>query len=454
MSYRSYNAVDFNDLDCSRLANDVEGEWTVVAQDAAKQWQYAIVYTVDREATDPEQLLDKQTLFRWRHPTETSQVFEMLTSWATETLEVVVEPSGSYPAGWIEMLQAAEEVELAKMKGKKTRDSKENYDNVPSLHDAKAADVIARLHLSGASTEWWKRNRRQRQLKATAKHLDRLKGERNRERNRLEGALGAYWPELLEALPLSSRTLLELVDEFGAPDSLVDDPERARALIDRVSRGQISASRQQAIVEAAEESVGKKPIPEEIAYMQSIARRLLELRKAIRDAERHLDELQDDYQPARRIRAFAGPLVGGVVVGEVGDPRDFSAAAAYEKAAGLNLVEDTTGTQGQHTDQDDAPSVRISKRGSSRARKHLFIAVQRWIQDCEVARAWYRRKIQQHAGCQAPEVVASVALMRKMIRLLYHIGRGAEYDPTKLFDIRQLDLDRRQLETDTTQAVA
>lgn len=454
MSYRKYDAIDFNDLDDSRLANNVEDEWTVVAQDAAKGWQYAIVYTIDRDATDPEHLLDKQTLFRWRHPGQTREVFEMLTSWSAESLEVVVEPSGSYPAGWVEMLQQADEIEVAKMRGKKTRDSKENWDNVPSLHDGKAADVIARLHLSGASTKWWKRTRRQRKLKACAKHLDRLKGERDRERNRLEGALGAYWPELSEELPLSSRTLLEVVAEFGAPDHVADEPERACELIERVSRKQIRPTRRQAIVEAAEESVGKRPISEEIAYMQSIARRLLELREKIRDAEKHLDTLQDDCEPARRIRAFAGPLVGGVVVGEVGDPREFSAAAAYEKAAGLNLVEDTTGKQGQHTEQDDAPPVRISKRGSSRARKYLFIAVQRWIQDCEVARAWYRRKVNQHAGCQAPELVASVALMRKMIRLLYHIGRGAEYDPTKLFDVRQLDIDHERLEIQTTQDAA
>jgi transposase len=186
--------------------------------------------------------------------------------------------------------------------------------------------------------------------------------------------------------------------------------------------------------------------------MQSIAGRLLELRESIREAKDRLDELQDDYEPARRIRAFAGTIVGGVVVGEVGDPREFSAAAAFEKAAGLNLVEDTTGRQGQHTNQHDAPPVRISKRGSSRARKYLFVAVQRWIKRCEVARAWYQRKVKQHAGCDSPSVVAMVALMRKMIRLLYHLGRGAEYEPEKLFDIRRLDLDGHRTDQRTDSA--
>lgn len=438
MSYRSYDATDFNHLDVDELASRVDGEWTIVAHDAAKHWQYAIVYTIDREARHPDELLEKKELFRWKHPSETRQVFEMLEGWSSRQLEVVVEPSGSYPDGWVEMLRASEAIEVAKMKGKKTRDSKENYDNVPSMHDAKAADVIARLHLSGASSEWWERTSRQRQLKAAAKRVDRLKGERRRDRNRLEGELGAYWPELSEELSLTSKTLLEVVVEFGTPRQLGDQPERAREVIERASRGQIGPARQQAILEAAADSVGKRPVDEEINYMQELAGRLLELRDAIREAKKRLDELQDTYEPAERMREFAGKMVGGVVPSEVGDPREFSAAAAYQKAAGLNLVEDTTGAEGQHTDQDNGPCLRISKRGSSRARKYLYMAAQRWVQDCEVAGAWYQRKVEQHAGCDSPETVALVAMMRKLIRLLYHIGRGAEYKPGELFDVALL----------------
>lgn len=363
----------------------------------------------------------------------------MLKGWSSRQLEVVLEPSGSYPDGWVEMLRDSEAIEVSKMKGKKTRDSKENYDNVPSMHDAKAADVIARLHLSGASSEWWERTSRQRQLKAAAKRVDRLKGERRRDRNRLEGELGAYWPELTQELSLTSKTLLEVVAEFGTPHQLVEEPERAREVIERASRGQVGPERQQAILEAAADSVGKKPVDEEIDYMQEVAGRLLELRDAIREAEKRLDELQDNYKPAERIRQFAGSMVGGVLVAEVGDPRDFPAAAAYQKAAGLNLVEDTTGAEGQHTDQDDAPRVRISKRGSSRARKYLYMAAQRWVQHCDVAGAWYQRKVEQHAGSDSPETVALVATMRKLIKLLYHLGRGAEYQPGELFDVSRLE---------------
>lgn len=438
MSYRSYDAVDFNDLDVETLASDLEEEWTVLACDVAKGWQYAKVFTLDREAIEPEELLVEQEVFRWKHPIETAEVLEMLEALPTQRLEAIVEPSGSYPAGWIESLKAAETIEVRKMRGKKTRDSRENYDNAPSMHDAKAADVIARIHLGGGSQPWWERNIHQRRLKAALKDFDRLKSERKANRGRLEGELADWWPELTEELSLDSTTLLTLAAEFGSPHRLVDNPERAAEVIDRASRGAIGFERMETLLEDAAETVGRRPVDEEIRTLQRLARRQLELKDEIRRQKKRIEDLQDGYDVAENMTGFSGPLVGATVVAEVGDPRDFDAAAAYEKAAGLNLVEDTSGQQGQHVAEDETPPMRISKRGSSRAREQLYLAVQRWIQRCPAARAWYRHKVDQHAGCQGAKTLSLVALMRKLIKLLYHIGRGANYKPSKLFDLERL----------------
>jgi len=108
------------------------------------------------------------------------------------------------------------------------------------------------------------------------------------------------------------------------------------------------------------------------------------------------------------------------------------------KAAGLNLTEHTSGRQGQHGPDDQTPPRSISKRGSSRARKYLFMAAQRHIQRCPIARAWYQHKVDQHRGCKKPRKVALVAMMRKLIGALYHVGRGADYDGSKLFDVQRL----------------
>lgn len=438
MSYRSYDAVDFNALDVETLASDVENEWTVFAHDVAKGWQYAKVFTVNREALEAEELLVEREIFRWKHPNETAEVVEMLADLETQRLEAIIEPSGSYPAGWVESLEACDAIEVRRMRGKKTHDSRENYDDAPSMHDAKAADVMARIHLGGGSQPWWERNAQQRRLKAALKDYDRLKSERNRNRGRLEAELAALWPELGEELSLDSTTLLSVVAEFGAPQRVVDEPERAAEVIGNASRGQIGMKRQQRILEEAAETVGRKPVDEEIRTLKRLARRQLEVKAEIRRQKSRIDSLQDDYEVAERIAEFAGSLAGAAVTAEVGDPHDFEAASAYEKAAGLNLVEDTSGQQGQHSAEDDTPPMRISKRGSSRAREQLYLAAQRWMQRCPAAGAWYRHKVDQHAGCEGAKTLSLVALMRKLIKLLYHIGRGAAYEPAELFDLERL----------------
>ena len=54
-----------------------------------------------------------------------------------------------------------------------------------------------------------------------------------------------------------------------------------------------------------------------------------------------------------------------------------------------------------------------------------------------IPRAWYRAR-ESHQAKQSLKAV--VALMRKLARALWHVGRGATFDPRKLFDTRRLGL--------------
>ena len=94
---------------------------------------------------------------------------------------------------------------------------------------------------------------------------------------------------------------------------------------------------------------------------------------------------------------------------------------------GLNLKEKSSGTvQGQ---------IKITKRGPSRVRQLLWLAVFRWIQTDPIANAWYQRKKQRDGGRASR---AAVALMRKLAKGLYHVGRGGTFDSSKLFDTSRL----------------
>jgi transposase len=89
---------------------------------------------------------------------------------------------------------------------------------------------------------------------------------------------------------------------------------------------------------------------------------------------------------------------------------------------GLNLVERSSGQyQGR---------LRISKRGSARARQWLSFAALRLVQNCGV-RPWYEAK-KARDGDDARRVI--VAVMRKLVMALDQVGvRNEEFRPRRLF---------------------
>jgi hypothetical protein len=96
---------------------------------------------------------------------------------------------------------------------------------------------------------------------------------------------------------------------------------------------------------------------------------------------------------------------------------------------GLNLREKSSGnTEGQ---------LELTKGGPAKVRHYLWLAVHRWVQKDAIARAWYQRKKARDGGRASRAVVA---MMRKLAKALFHVGRGAEFDSTTLSDVRCLCL--------------
>jgi hypothetical protein len=82
-----------------------------------------------------------------------------------------MEPSGTY--GDVLRRQLEKDVfPVFMVSGKRTYDAKEIFDGVPSLHDAKSAAIIARLHADGLSTRLPDEVPERRQLKAALAILE------------------------------------------------------------------------------------------------------------------------------------------------------------------------------------------------------------------------------------------------------------------------------------------
>jgi transposase len=104
------------------------------------------------------------------------------------------------------------------------------------------------------------------------------------------------------------------------------------------------------------------------------------------------------------------------------DPRHFGCAQAFQKAMGLNLKEKSSGRY--------VGQLKLTKRGSAKARKYLYFAAMRLLQTDPVVKEWYLRKQDPKAKNKTV-----IALMRKLSKALWHVGRGQAFDATKLLSV-------------------
>ena len=96
-------------------------------------------------------------------------------------------------------------VPVFRVSGKRTHDAAEVYDGVASLHDAKSAAIIAKLHLDGASTRWVEMPVERRELMAAIATMDLYQEQEQRLVHKLEAVLARHWPEVTELVVRSAR---------------------------------------------------------------------------------------------------------------------------------------------------------------------------------------------------------------------------------------------------------
>ncbi len=79
----------------------------------------------------------------------------------------------------------------------------------------------------------------------------------------------------------------------------------------------------------------------------------------------------------------------------------------------------------------------MEKRGSKKARKYLYFAAMRLTKSDELTGAWYEKKVQRDGGKRRKAIIA---VMRKLAKALWHVGRGAKFDSSKLWDASRLEV--------------
>ena len=311
----------------------------------------------------------------------------------------------------------------------RAHDAAEVFDGVPSLHDAKSAGIIARLHQDGASEPWPVSSEQQRGLVAALRILALHDAQIQQNVGRLEACTARHWPELTTHLKLTRVTLLALLSRYGGPAAVARDPEGARELMKRVGGHMLADAKVEAVVTCAQTTFGMRQTDEEVRMVQAIAAECRRHQVASAKARKHVERLSMSYEPSRNMAEVVGKTTSAVLTASIGDARAYKSASAYEKSFGLNLKEKSSGRR--------QGALRMTKRGPGIARKYLYLAVGRLLQRDAVIRAWYAKKIKRDAGRTHK---ALVAIMRKLARALWHVARGELFDATKLYDVSRLRL--------------
>ena len=241
MRKRNYRAQKVNEIRWEAVGQRVEGKAMVFAVDVAKVEQYGVLMDSEREVV---------VTVKWAHPAETPALLERLRDLACESLTAVMESTGVYGDTLRRQLREAG-IEVHQMSAKRVHDACEVYDGVPSMHDAKAAQVIGRLYFEGASRVWIEPTEQQRSHDAVGRLYRLYQKQHQQQQNRLEAALQRHWPELTHYLDLDSVTLEELLLSFGTPAELSARAEEGRERMRLVSRGKLAAEKIEAVLESA-----------------------------------------------------------------------------------------------------------------------------------------------------------------------------------------------------------
>lgn len=177
----------------------------IIGIDVAKKKMFAVLMTVSEEVL---------ATVKWDHLDESRGVVDRLAGLPVGCVEVVMEPSGTYGDG-LRWLCYEAGLPVYRVKPKQVNDAKEIYDGVPSSHDAKAAAIVAWLHLMRRSKLWEPRSEERRALSAAVQTMTMYDRGFRQAQNNLEARLARFWPELPQELELHSATLLELLAMYG-----------------------------------------------------------------------------------------------------------------------------------------------------------------------------------------------------------------------------------------------
>src|SRR5688572_15542651 len=121
----TYRTVWLNQVQVEKLKEAVGGRSVTFSVDEAKDVPVGAVMTGVDEV---------HATIKWKQPSETKEVIELLGRLGAKRVQIVMEPSGTYGDALRAQAWAAG-IEVYRVSGKRVHDLAEVHDGVPSHHD-------------------------------------------------------------------------------------------------------------------------------------------------------------------------------------------------------------------------------------------------------------------------------------------------------------------------------
>lgn len=413
---RTYRSQNVQNVDVAQMVSGRGGQVPVVGVDVGKEKLYLVVRWPDGQTERPVVVLQ---------PDELGLAIELLQGLVPacqEKLRVAMEPSGTYGDAFRYACYRAG-LSVERVSPVASSRHAEVYDGVPSQHDGKDAGVIAELAAIGKSSPWrWQEASEQEQLlSAHAALMDNYQEGVNAWRGRLEGKLARHWPEVSALLALDSAALLKSLIYYQSPAKLSED-KRAEERLAEWGGPFLKPEKIKAVVASARATRGVPMGVGEAYHIAEIAQQLLESRRRLEAHHRALEKHGEGLCAVTVAGETLGKATMAVLHMAAGDPARYGSGGAYLKALGLNLVERSSG---KHVGR-----LHISKRGSASARRWLYLATLRMLEEPGINR-WYKAKVLRDGGKKGKAVTA---VMRKLALGIQHCCRTGEvFDCGKVF---------------------
>ncbi len=415
---RVYRSIPFQKVNIQKLNDAFENKRTVVGIDVAKEVFFAGFM---QESGKIELTL------KFTHPQESRKFVKLLSGLPASHVECVLEPTGTYGDSLRFLLEQAE-IPVFQISTVKSRAMSEVYDGVPSQHDAKSAAILGKLHLDDVSQLWPPSSVKTRELSALFSQMEMFADQVGRHINKLEALMARHWPELIQQLKLKSATLLELLVAYGSPQKVAQKLRSARKLMRKIGGNFLGQEKIEEVLRSAENTVGLPMMDCEEKWVQTLA---MEIRRAQKEEARTCRELKEVGKEMETVAGMAEVIGERSAIAmelKLDSASEYESPKSYLKAMGLNMTIIQSGKrQGQ---------LHISKRGNSSVRKYIYFAAMRWVEKDPWAKSWYQKKVKRDGG--KVKMKALIALMRKLVQGLWHVGQGREFDSTKLFDTSKL----------------